>query len=42
MTYLCLIAGVGKREIEMLISANILEAKTHLIGSKIRINDQQN
>ena len=39
---LCLIAGVGRREMEMLIVANILESETHLIDSEVRINDQRN
>ena len=33
--------GVGWREVDMLIYANILESETHLVGLEIRINDQQ-
>ena len=39
---LCLTIGVGRVEVEILIYANILKSETHLIGSEIRINNQQN
>jgi len=42
LKYLCLIVEVGWREVEMLIYVNVLESETHLIGSEIRINEQQN
>ena len=39
---LCLIVGVGIKEVGMLIYANILKSETRLLSSEIRINDQQN
>ena len=37
---LCLIDRVGRREVDKLMYANILELETHLIGSETRINNQ--
>ena len=37
-----LVARVERREVELLIYANILESETHLISLEIRITNQQN
>ena len=42
MKCLCWVAGVGRREVEMLMHSNILESVSHLIGSGIKIDDHRN
>ena len=39
---LCLILGVEKREVDMLVHGNVSKSVSHLVASEKRIDDQQN
>ena len=39
LKYLCLVVGVGRKDVEMLIYASILESEGNLISSNIRVNN---